>query len=71
MNGGRILIAIGAFLAVALAHNVAIVTDAPQNREVANLLRWVLAFSVVIFAGVAGALAYTVVRFRRRPGPRA
>ena len=68
MNGGRILIAIGAFLAVALAHNVAIVTDAPQNREVANLLRWVLAFSVVIFAGVAGALAYTVVRFRRRPG---
>ncbi len=68
MYGGRILVAIGAFLAVALAHNVSIVTDAPLNREVLNLLVWVLVFSVIIFAGVTGALLYTIVRFRRRPG---
>ncbi len=57
-----------ALLGLALAHNVAIVSDAPTNREVSYLLRWVLGFAVVIFAVVAGALAYTIWKFRARPG---
>ncbi len=53
---------------LAFGHNVAIVSDSLQDREVARLLKWVLAFAVVIFGGVAGTLAYAVYRFRSRPG---
>ena len=66
----RILWSVGAtVLAIpALAHNVTILSDAPVNQEIAGLLVWVLVFSVIIFGVVAGALAYTVWKFRARPG---
>jgi len=66
----RILWSVGAtVLAIpALAHNVTILSDAPVNQEIAGLLVWVLVFSVIVFGVVAGALAYTVWKFRAQPG---
>ncbi|GAA6750953.1 cytochrome c oxidase subunit II [Thermus antranikianii] len=51
------------------AHRVAIThPGGSYNQEVAFLWPWVYFFSVVIFAVVAGALAYVTWKFRARPG---
>ena len=66
MNRRFLVVVALLLLGAALAHNVTILSDTPVNREVAMLLKWVLAFSVVIFGGVAGFLLYTIVKFRAR-----
>jgi len=66
----RMLSSVGFWMlaGAAMAHNVTILSDAPVNQEITALLRWVLVFSVIIFGVVAGALAYTIWKFRARPG---
>ena len=66
----RMLLSVGylSLAGAALAHNVTILSDAPVNQEITGLLWWVLIFAVIIFGVVAGALAYTIWKFRAKPG---
>lgn len=66
----QMLLSVGFLLltGTALAHSVTIFSDTPVNKEITGLLWWVLVFSIIIFGVVAGALAYTIWKFRAKPG---
>lgn len=66
------VVAVLSLLGLALAQGVhrLVITNptTPFNREVSGLLIWVLAFAVLVFGVVAGALAYVTWKFRAKPG---
>ncbi|RIH89911.1 cytochrome c oxidase subunit II [Calidithermus roseus] len=70
MLRGSIVLWVALLLGLALGQDTRVVNildpSTSYNREVGRLLVWVMAFAVLIFGVVTGALTYTVVKFRKR-----
>lgn len=70
MLRGSIVLWVVLLLGLALGQDTRVVNildpSTSYNREVGRLLVWVMAFAVLIFGVVTGALTYTVIKFRKR-----